>query len=310
MATTDENSWATAVPTSVNATEICVMCKYYISPGTKALRVSFGLTIMSANIMCFLALLRAGSLQMTLRYCLINLTITDMLYGFRARYSILSMLSIVTLFTVMTMSAERVIALQFPYKHAHWVKKSSILCVIAVDWIVPAVITAVPYGTMNPAIKECNFGRFITFSSMIIFSCTYFTFMMLGVICQVDIFAIARIHKKIVPNMVGDDKRTVSLKLNAKATMTTLCVALPFIVCATPKVLTYLYLADNPEERLKLHSVTMLAVTFYINVTNSFLNPIIYCWRVTEIRQQVKVMLRCGSTGRRADVNGQSTSRS
>ncbi|KAK7468061.1 hypothetical protein BaRGS_00036712, partial [Batillaria attramentaria] len=154
MATTDENSWATAVPTSVNATEICVMCKYYISPGTKAL-----------------------SLQMTLRYCLINLTITDMLYGFRvrlplgcrrhrrhvqekhrgmqgtARYSILSMLSIVTLFTVMTMSAERVIALQFPYKHAHWVKKSSILCVIAVDWIVPAVITAVPYGTMNPAIK-------------------------------------------------------------------------------------------------------------------------------------------------------------
>nr|KAG5685938.1 hypothetical protein BaRGS_028664 [Batillaria attramentaria] len=309
------------------------MCKYYISPGTKALRVSFGLTIMSANIMCFLALLRAGSLQMTLRYCLINLTITDMLYGFgfayhsavvdidgmfkkntaecKARYSILSMLSIVTLFTVMTMSAERVIALQFPYKHAHWVKKSSILCVIAVDWIIPAVITAVPYGTMNPAIKECNFGRFITFSSMIIFSCTYFTFMMLGVICQVVMFAIARVHiKKIVPNMVGDDKRTVSLKLNDKATMTTLCVALPFIVCATPKVLTYLYLADNPEERLKLHSVTMLAVTFYINVTNSFLNPIIYCWRVTEIRQQVKVMLRCGSTGRRADVNGQSTSRS
>ncbi|KAK7453589.1 hypothetical protein BaRGS_00039628 [Batillaria attramentaria] len=279
LATTDENSWATAVPTSVNATEICVMCKYYISPGTKAL-----------------------SLQMTLRYCLINLTITDMLYGFgfayhsavvdidgmfkkntaecKARYSILSMLSIVTLFTVMTMSAERVIALQFPYKHAHWVKKSSILCVIAVDWIIPAVITAVPYGTMNPAIK-------------------------------VVMFAIARVHiKKIVPNMVGDDKRTVSLKLNDKATMTTLCVALPFIVCATPKVLTYLYLADNPEERLKLHSVTMLAVTFYINVTNSFLNPIIYCWRVTEIRQQVKVMLRCGSTGRRADVNGQSTSRS
>ncbi|XP_070201115.1 adrenocorticotropic hormone receptor-like [Littorina saxatilis] len=219
------------------------------------------------------------------------------------------MLSIVTLFTITTMGLERVIALHFPYKYSNWVTRKNVFCTIAVDWLVPAIIIAIPYGMMDPAIKECNFGRFITFGSMIIFSMTYFLFMLLGVLCQLVMFMVARHHiNKILPTLVGDERKTAALKMNSKATLTTLCVAVPFIICASPKILTYLYLAYNPQERLKLYSVTMLAVTFYINVTNSFLNPFIYCWRMPEIRHSIRKLFCPNSGGKEGSIT-QSTSR-
>ncbi|XP_070203501.1 alpha-1A adrenergic receptor-like [Littorina saxatilis] len=250
MATTE--SWdAFNVTDPDNVTEICVMCNYYISDLAKGVRVTWGAVITLTNVVCCIALTRADNLHicMAQRYYLINLTITDLLYGFgftyhsvivdvdgpifkkntaecKARYSILSMLSIVTLFTITTMSLDRVIALHWPYKYSYWVTKKSVFCTIAVDWLVPAIIIAIPFGMMDPAIK----------------------------------------------------------------------------------VLTYLYLALYPQERLKLYSVTLLAVTFYINVTNSFLNPFIYCWRMPEIRHSIRKLFRPNSRGNESSIT-QSTSR-
>ncbi|RUS85611.1 hypothetical protein EGW08_006623 [Elysia chlorotica] len=74
--------------------------------------------------------------------------------------------------------------------------------------------------------------------------------------------------------------------MNLKATSTTLSLAVPFVICATPKVLTYMFLAFNPRERIKVESLTLLAVTIYLNVSNSLINPIVYCHRLPELRNQ------------------------
>ena len=51
--------------------------------------------------------------------------------------------------------------------------------------------------------------------------------------------------------------------------------------------MTYMYLAFHPTDRLKVESLTILAVTVYLNISNSFVNPILVCLRLPEIREQI-----------------------
>ncbi|GFR83567.1 hypothetical protein ElyMa_004127300 [Elysia marginata] len=90
--------------------------------------------------------------------------------------------------------------------------------------------------------------------------------------------------------------------MNLKATSTTLSLAVPFVICATPKVLTYMFLAFNPRERIKVESLTLLAVTIYLNVSNSLINPIVYCYRLPELRTQI-----VAAFGRRMTSSGWSS---
>ena len=53
------------------------------------------------------------------------------------------------------------------------------------------------------------------------------------------------------------------------------------------QILTYMFLAFNPGERIKVESLTLLAVTIYLNVSNSLINPIVYCYRLPELRTQI-----------------------
>ena len=48
-----------------------------------------------------------------------------------------------------------------------------------------------------------------------------------------------------------------------------------------------MFLAFNPRERIKVESLTLLAVTVYLNVSNSLINPIVYCYRLPELRAQI-----------------------
>ncbi|GFN99340.1 adrenocorticotropic hormone receptor [Plakobranchus ocellatus] len=289
--------------------DICVMCKYYLQPWLKTLRVGFGSCIVIANIATFIMLLRARTLQLALRYFLLNVAVVDCGYGAgflyhsaivdfpqfivmnfecKLRYGGLCMVSMVALFTLMAMCVERVIALKFAFRYHLIITRTNLLIGIAIFWAVPAAIVTPTYILMDSSVGECNFVRFISAESFVVFSVTYFILMMVAVFCQLVLLFIAKSHiRKILPTIVGDQKKKAAFKMNLKATSTTLSLAVPFVICAAPKVLTYMFLAFNPRERIKIESLTLLAVTVYLNVSNSFINPIVYCYRLPELRAQI-----------------------
>lgn len=51
--------------------------------------------------------------------------------------------------------------------------------------------------------------------------------------------------------------------------------------------MTYIYLAFNPEQRIRTESLTTLAITIYLNISHSFINPLIYLWRLPQVRAQL-----------------------
>ncbi|RUS85610.1 hypothetical protein EGW08_006622, partial [Elysia chlorotica] len=124
---------------------ICVMCRYYLQPWLKVLRVGFGACIVLANIVTFVMLMRARNMQLALRYFLLNVAVVDCGYGAgflyhsaivdfpqfivmnfecKLRYGGLCMVSMVALFTLMAMCIERVIALKFAFTYHLLVTKT------------------------------------------------------------------------------------------------------------------------------------------------------------------------------------------
>ncbi|GFR83573.1 hypothetical protein ElyMa_004127500 [Elysia marginata] len=188
------------------AEPICVMCRYYLQPWLKTLRVGFGSCIVLANIATFIMLLRARTLQLALRYFLLNVAVVDCGYGAgflyhsaivdfpqfivmnfecKLRYGGLCMVSMVALFTLMAMCVERVIALKFAFTYHLLITRTNLLIGMVIFWAVPAAIVTPTYYLMDSSVGECNFVRFIKAESFVVFSVTYFILMVVAVLCQV-----------------------------------------------------------------------------------------------------------------------------
>ena len=193
-----------------------------------------------------------------------------------------SILGSVSLLTVTTISVDRLLALLLGLRYRHVVTLRRTYVAVTVLWIV-VVATAMYFWNERVSLW---FG-YISISVCLVISILSYT----------KIFHTLRHNRTQVQNHVYQEQHSQAGTLNIaryrKAVSSALLVQLALVLCYLPYVIAGILMTES-ELSLTLYIVRQLTATLLF--LNSSLNPILYCWKITEVRQAVKdtiKRLRC-----------------
>ena len=192
-------------------------------------------------------------------------------------FSVSRGLTICSAFHLMLVTCERLIAIRFTYHHPHLVTGRNIKVAVIVFWLI-----SIP----NMVVGHKDFNIFATLRSvlnflavLIVVSCVFFV-----VFAYVILYREVHRQRKNIKNQQLPQEEQQRIAKENKALKTTVLVVGAVLVCYIPVILTvlvfYLFGLDNGS------CVYCPWVKTFIMI-NSFINPLIYCWRQKEMRQYV-----------------------
>lgn len=187
-------------------------------------------------------------------------------------------LASVSLLTMTAISVDRLLALMLGLKYRQVVTSKRAHVIMVTFWVV-STIAAISYLVNHVIIYR--------YGQLIILSC-----LITSIICYTRIFLILR-HQ---PQERGHGQReppgqTISLNMTRYKRMVSSALWLQFtlVVCYLPyAVISALY----SNRRLSSSSFLPWQLAVTLVYFNSSLNPFLYCWRITEVRQAVKRTIR------------------
>ena len=192
-------------------------------------------------------------------------------------FSVSRGLTICSALHLMLVTCERLIAIRFTYHHPHLVTGRNIKVAVIVFWLI-----SIP----NMVVGHKDFNIFATLRSvlnflavLIVVSCVFFV-----VFAYVILYREVHRQRKNIKNQQLPQEEQQRIAKENKALKTTVLVVGAVLVCYVPVILTvlvfYLFGLDNGS------CVYCPWVNTFI-MFNSFINPLIYCWRQKEMRQYV-----------------------
>ena len=188
-------------------------------------------------------------------------------------------LSLMSLLTMAAMSVDRLLALLLGlrYKQTVTLKRTYVIAVTL--WIITGVATLCHMLVFH--IVQW-FGRIIISSCLLISIASY-----------AKIFLALRRHQAQIQDHVQQQPgqpNALNMAQYRKAVYSALWVQLALVVCYVP-----IYVLGIVITHTKKYSL-LLVVTWEVAVTllyfNSTLNPFLYCWKISEVRQAVKQTIR------------------
>ena len=199
-----------------------------------------------------------------------------------------SLLPAVSLLTSAAISVDRLLALLLGLRYRHDVTLRRVWLVIVCFWLISALEATVSIIYEHPILPEISSWLFY---SLLTFS------LLVSVFSYVKIFKTLRYRQVQVhgntqqgqrPNGGGNQLNIARYK---KTVYSIAWVQLALLICYFPyNLLGFLRLFD------KLSYSTEASILWELFVTllylNSSLNPVLYCWRIRDVRQEVKNMIR------------------
>ena len=194
-----------------------------------------------------------------------------------AHLCVLRGLTICSALHLMLVTGERLIAIRFTYHHPHLVTGRNIKVAVIVFWLI-----SIP----NMVVGRKDFNIFATLRSvlnflavLIVVSCVFFV-----VFAYVILYREVHRQRKNIKNQQLPQEEQQRIAKENKALKTTVLVVGAVLVCYVPVILTvlvfYFFGLDSGS------CVYCPWVSTFI-MFNSFINPLIYCWRQKEMRQYV-----------------------
>lgn len=188
-------------------------------------------------------------------------------------------LASVSLLTMTAISVDRLLALMMGLKYRQVVTSKRAHVIVVTFWVV-STVAATSYLVNHVIIYR--------YGQLIILSCP-----ITSIICYTRIFLILRHHQ---PQERGHGQReppsqTISLNMTRYKRMVSSALWLQFtlVVCYLPYgVISALY----SNRRLSSSSFLTWQLAVTLVYLNSSLNPFLYCWKITEVRQAVKRTIR------------------
>ena len=184
-----------------------------------------------------------------------------------------------TILTFTAISVDRLLALLLGLRYRHVVTLRRVRVVILCVWLVAALLSSL---TFFIPFHVC-FKLFLT----IIILC-----LVISLVSYTKIFFILRHQQAQVqdsfqqgqPNVEGIPLNIARYK---KTVSTIIWVQLALVACYSPYVITSIMLLNEFSEVLYISHLFTATLLF-----NSSLNPILYCWKIRDVRQQVKSTIR------------------
>ena len=237
-----------------------------LHPPSKALLFSLALTDLFVGLVVlplFITYYLMIILEMPKYYCVIAIT-----YG---RTS--SFIAAVSLETVATIAIDRYLAFRLRLRYRELVKLRRVVCILVFEWIFVAVWSGTWFW---------NFQINMVFGTIRLFSLCVLT-----PLCYLSIHRGLRRHVAQIQRQQrnsGGPAADFNVAQYKKTVSNMLWIYGLFLACYLPHLLSQLAILAmglNNSTRFALH-FSIIAVHF-----NSTLNPILYCWKITEIRERV-----------------------
>lgn len=268
------------------------------------LNIVLSITTILGNTLILIALQKESSLYPPIKLLFRCLATTDLLAGLIAeplfvvnltfvlnerwtscRYTSMAsflvgyILASVSLLTVTAISVDRLLALLLGPRYRHFVTWRRTCVTATLLWVVAIVGTAMFFWN----------HRITLWYGYIGISLCLFT----SVASYSKIFLALRHHQNHVQSHVPRDRPNQTGTLNIarfkKAVSSAVWVQLTLVVCYLPYVIADALIADKKSSSfayvVKESTVTLVFLS-------SSLNPILYCWKIKEVRQAVKDTIR------------------
>ena len=193
-----------------------------------------------------------------------------------AGFAIGVILCSVSLFTLTAISVDRLLALLLGLRYRRVVTLTKAYISVVVMWVLSVVVGAAIYS-LDTVILD--WSMFIT-----IFLCV-----VISSLCYTKSFVALRRRKRRLEDSTfqGPTEVIIKVPLNLaryrKAVYSALWVQVTLLVCYLPFGIT----TTMPEFSLSVYLMTLTLL-----LLNSSLNPLLYCWKIREVRQPVKDTIR------------------
>ena len=262
-----------------------------------ALNILLSVTASMGNTLILVALRKENSLHAPSKLLFQCLSATDLLVGILSQpLFVIQLISIahqrvslcfilvsvneiagssligVSLFTMTTISVNRLLALLLGLRHSKTVSLKRIRGVIIVDWIINISIFTL----------QRFWEKHYTLISQLVSGMLYLLLVISG-ISYSTIYLTLRRHQNEMQSQANGEGTTFNITRYRKTVSTALWVQLTLIACYLPYgVVSTLSHPFVPSHNL---SVRLTITLIYLN---SSLNPALYCWKIRGVRKVVK----------------------
>ena len=278
------------------------------------LNIFLSITAFLGNILILVALHKGTSLNKPSKLLFRNLAVTDLCVGIIAQplfvaylmsvvterwdicyysdfanliSSIILCACAVSLLTSTAISVDRLLALLLGLRYTYIVTTRKAYISVIVMWILSAFIGAANYSFHFLIL---GWSTFITISLCVVISS----------LCYAKIFFTLRRRQFCVHNGAFQGERSQKIPQNIaryrKAVYKALWVQVTLVVCYLPFGMLMAFIRpelESPDKSEKTASVYLAGnITFSFVLANSSLNPFLYCWRIREVRKEVKETIR------------------
>ena len=264
------------------------------------LNAFLSITALLGNVLVLVALRKDSSLHPPTKLLLRNLAVTDLCAGLFSqpmyvtllvtvvnehwnicRYVALTVwttdriLALASLLTLTAISVERLLALLLGLRYRQVITLKRTRCIIITFWVLPA-----GYATMR---LFWNFSLTIVVIPLCLVTSAF---------SHTKIFFSLRRHQSQVQDHVQQPNQTNQLNIARfrKAVSTALWMQFTLIVCYLPLVISRTHLVVKTE--LSSSFIVAFSYTVTLVFLNSSLNPILYCWKIAEVRRAMKQTIR------------------
>ena len=264
--------------------------------------IFLSITAFLGNTLIQVALRKEMSLHPPVKFLLRTLSVSDLCVGLVSeplvvaywlsivndqhsicRYALTStfiatyILAPVSLLTLTAISVDRLLALLLGLRYRQVVTLKRTILVVTSFWFLCAIGATMYFG---------NYQITLWFGNICTTLCLLTT-----TVCYTKIFFCLRHHQ----NQVQDREQTnqthhLNIARYRRAVSSALWLQLTLVACYLPQGITGSLWTNRAESSPTLYLARQFATTLVF--VNSSLNPILYCWKIREVRQAVKDTLR------------------
>ena len=188
----------------------------------------------------------------------------------------------VSLFTLTALSLDRLLALLLGLRYRQVVTLRSIYITEVILWILAIIFTFIYV--------------WIPFVRLWLFRTVLPICLVTSVFSYTIILVTLRHNQNQVQNHIGQRQPSQAVALNTaryrKAVYSALWVQVALVVCYLPSFITAVVLASQRGRRMSSSDWLTWQFTGALIYLNSSLNPLLYYWKIREVRQAVKETLR------------------
>ena len=263
-------------------------------------------TAVTLNSVTIYALRKTPSVPMPLKVLLLNLAVSDLGVGilchplyivrlvldlelgvkafatfYWAYRFVTSVFTYASFFGVLSLSVDRFLALRVHLRYQQLVTQKRVMTVVISSWVLSGAIFVLFWPKLPVYIVYLVFV-------IIVGTC----FVVSGVL-NCCIYALVRRHANQIHSIQvhGNAQENAPDVANSRrirrSAFTTIYVYLLFLLCYLPNISVLRFVGSSPN----LVAKVVKSYTFTL-LLNSSLNPLIYCWKMRDIRQTIRNMMQ------------------